>query len=78
MAFSTTARSGRDGPPPAPGVPRAGLNGLFTATVDATEEAVVNCLWAAETTTGREGRTVERLPHEPVLDLLRAHGRLGG
>jgi len=78
VAFSTTARSGRDGPPPAPGVPRAGLNGLFTATVDATEEAVVNCLWAAETTTGREGRTVERLPHEPVLDLLRAHGRLGG
>jgi D-aminopeptidase len=78
IAFSTTARSGRGDPPPAPGVSGSGLNALFTATVDATEEAVVNCLWAAETTTGREGRVVEGLPHGPVLDLLRENRRLSG
>jgi D-aminopeptidase len=76
VAFSTSARAGRDEPPPAPGVANAELNPLFAATVDATEEAVVNCLWAAETTTGRDGRTIERLPHEPVLELLAEHRRL--
>ena len=40
--------------------------------MDATEESVLNALWKAETTTGREGRVVERLPHEPVLELLRS------
>ena len=31
---------------------------------------MLNALWAAETTSGRDGRVVERLPHEPVLELL--------
>ena len=48
----------------------APLDDLFQAAVDATEEAVLNALWCAETTSGREGRTVEALPHEPVLELL--------
>jgi D-aminopeptidase len=52
------------------------MDPLFTATVDATEEAVLNCLWSAETTTGREGRTIEALPHDDVLELLERHGRL--
>jgi D-aminopeptidase len=52
------------------------LDGLFAAVVDATEEAVLNALWAAETTAGREGRVVEALPHEPVLDALRAARRI--
>jgi D-aminopeptidase len=52
------------------------MDRLFAATVDATEEAVLNCLWSAETTTGREGRTVEALPHDEVLELLERHGRL--
>ena len=33
---------------------------------------------AAETTQGRDGRVIERLPHEPVLEQLARHGRLGG
>ena len=37
---------------------------------------MLNALWRAETTTGRDGRVVERLPHEPVLELLASHGRL--
>ena len=76
VALSTTARAGRDDPPPPPGLSNVDLNLLFEATVDATEEAVVNCLWAAETTHGRAGRVIERLPHEPVLELLARHGRL--
>jgi D-aminopeptidase len=75
VALSTTARAPRDEPPP-PTLADAELNPLFLATVDATEEAVLNALWAAETTPGREGRVVQRLPHEPVLELLGAHGRL--
>ena len=53
------------------------LDPLFEAAVDATEEAVLNALWHAETTTGREGRVAEALPHDDVLELLRTHGRLG-
>jgi D-aminopeptidase len=52
------------------------INPFFTAVVDATEEAVVNCLWAATDTDGREGRLIKALPHEPVLALLRDHGRV--
>jgi D-aminopeptidase len=76
-AFSTTARVARGGPA-RPALPDGGLDPLFSATVDATEEAVLNALWAAETTSGRDGRVFERLRHEPVLELLAAHGRLGG
>ncbi len=56
-----------------PGVP---LDGLFQACVEATEEAVVNALWAATDMTGRDGSVFRALPHEPVLELLRAAGRL--
>jgi D-aminopeptidase len=52
------------------------LNPFFAAVVDATEESVLNSLWAAEDTTGREGRVIRAFPREPVLDLLRREGRL--
>jgi D-aminopeptidase len=69
LAFSTSREGGEsDGRPP--------VNELFEATVEATEEAVLNALWAAPEVTGREGRVVPALPHEPVLALLREHGRL--
>ncbi|MDQ2983652.1 MAG: P1 family peptidase [Actinomycetota bacterium] len=57
-------------------IPDGGLDPLFTATVDATEEAVVNALWAAGDMTGREGRIVRGLPHDDVLQLLEQHDRL--
>ena len=38
---------------------------------------MLNALWAAPDVTGRRGRTVPGLPHEAVLELLRAQGRLG-
>jgi hypothetical protein len=37
---------------------------------------VVNALWAAETTAGRDGRVAHALPHDAVLELLEAHRRL--
>jgi D-aminopeptidase len=52
------------------------LDPLFTATVDATEEAVLNALWSAERVVGGEGRAAEALPHDDVVALLRAHQRL--
>jgi len=44
------------------------LGSLFWAAIEATEEAIVNALVAAETMTGRDGITAFVLPH----DLLRA------
>ena len=52
------------------------LNRFFGAVVDATEESVLNSLWAAEDVEGREGRVIRALPHEPVLGLLRTAGRI--
>ena len=58
-------------------LPDAELDSLFEATVDATEEAVVNALWHAEMTVGRDGRVAHALPHDAVLELLDGHRRLG-
>jgi D-aminopeptidase len=77
LAFSTTARAPRGEPTP-PTLSGGDLDPLFTATVEATEEAVVNALWTAERTEGRDGRIVERLPHAEVLDCLTRHGRIPG
>jgi D-aminopeptidase len=57
-------------------VPDRDLNPLFAATVDAAEEAVLNALWSAEDVAGRDGRLVRALPHDEVVGLLTAHGRL--
>ena len=53
------------------------LDPLFTATVEATEEAVLNALWAAPEVVGRELRVAPALPHDRVLTLLEEHGRVG-
>jgi len=79
LAFSTATAARVDAPPlrlTRASVPDGHLDPLFSATVEATEEAVLNALWAAVDTTGREGRVVRALPREPVLALLREHGRL--
>jgi D-aminopeptidase len=52
------------------------LDPLFEATVEATEEAIVNALVAAETMTGRDGITAHRLPHDRVVAIMRKYGRL--
>jgi D-aminopeptidase len=49
-----------------------GINRLFEATVDATEEAVLNALLAATTTTGRNGRVMHAVSHDRLKSLLAA------
>jgi len=46
---------------------------LFLAVIEATEEAIYNSLFRATTTTGR-GKTVEALPLDRTLEILRKHG----
>jgi L-aminopeptidase/D-esterase-like protein len=57
-------------------LPNERLNPLFEATVQATEEAIVNALVAAETMTGVDGRTVIALPHDRLQEVLMEYGRL--
>jgi D-aminopeptidase len=45
-------------------LPNARMTPFFQATVEATEEAIVNALVAAETMTGRDGVIAHRLPHD--------------
>lgn len=52
------------------------LDDLFEATVQATEEAVVNAMVAAKTMTGINGHTVEALPHDRLRELLKKYNRL--
>ena len=57
-------------------VPWVSLDPFFEAVAQATEEAVLNALWAAPDVQGREGRIVRGLPHDELLELLRARGVL--
>jgi len=51
------------------------MSPLFLAVIEATEEAIYNSLFRATTITGR-GRTVEALPIDRTLEILRKHGAL--
>jgi D-aminopeptidase len=52
------------------------MSPLFLAVIEATEEAIYNSLFRAQTTTGRGGLTVEALPLERTLEILRKHNAL--
>jgi L-aminopeptidase/D-esterase-like protein len=49
---------------------------LFEATVEATEEAIINAMVAAETMVGRDGNRSEALPHDQLQEILRRYNRL--
>lgn len=49
---------------------------LFQAAAEATEEAIINSLFAAETVKARNGMTIEALPVEKTLEILRKYNRL--
>ena len=57
-------------------LPNDNINALFAATVQATEEAILNALLAAETMTGADGVRVTALPRDRLLAALRKYGRL--
>jgi D-aminopeptidase len=52
------------------------LDLLFQAVAEATEEAIINSLFAAETVKPKRGLTVEALPVGETLDILRKYNRL--
>jgi D-aminopeptidase len=49
---------------------------LFLAVIEATEEAILNSLFAAETTKGYQGHTIEKLPIPKVLEILKKYGKV--
>jgi len=57
-------------------LPNDSLDPVFLATVQATEEAVINAMVAADTMTGINGHTVIALPHDRLREVLRKHDRL--
>ena len=57
-------------------LPNAQMGALFEATVQATEEAVINALVAAETMTGIDGHKVIALPHDRMREVLQRHNLL--
>jgi L-aminopeptidase/D-esterase-like protein len=57
-------------------LPNDRIDPLFAATVQATEEAIINALVAAETMEGIDGRVVRALPHDRLREILRRYGRL--
>ena len=76
VAFSTTYRPGEGA---GRGVTRASSSRtasthIFIAAIDATEEAVLNALCMATTTTGRHGHVIDALPLDETRELLKHYG----
>jgi D-aminopeptidase len=57
-------------------LPNDSLDPIFLATVQATEEAVVNAMVAADTMTGVDNHTVIALPHDRLREVLKEYNRL--
>jgi D-aminopeptidase len=78
VAFSThpgvrRTAAARQAPVPVEELPNEAVSPLFEAVVEATEEAVINALFAAEPMEGHRGR-IEALPIERVIELRRGGG----
>lgn len=78
LAFSTAnpGTDGASGPTTVEMLPNGGLNPLFEATIQATEEAILNSLIGAETMIGADYIRVQALPHERLREILRRYNRL--
>ncbi|MDQ3928971.1 MAG: P1 family peptidase, partial [Chloroflexota bacterium] len=53
-----------------------GMTPLFEATIQATEEAIINALVAGETMVGRDNHRVVGLPHDRLVEVLRKYNRI--
>jgi D-aminopeptidase len=56
-------------------LPNAAITPLFWGAIEATEEAILNALVAAETMVGRDGITAHALPHDRLVDVMTKYGR---
>ncbi len=70
LAFGTGMRLDRDQAPDRTPLSGRGIDPLFAAVVEAAEEAVLNSMFGAPTTVGRDGNTSESLHSDDVLALL--------
>jgi D-aminopeptidase len=57
-------------------VPNDEMNPLFEATVQATEEAIINAMVGARTMTGADNHTAIELPHDRLREVLKKYNRL--
>ena len=78
LAFSTANADAAkpDGTPSLVMLPNDRIDPLFQATIDATEEAVVSAMLAAQTMTGADGIRVFGLPGDRVVAALRKYNRM--
>lgn len=78
LAFSTAnpSVSARNGLQQIEMLPNDEITPLFDATIQATEEAILNAMVSAKTMTGINGRTIHALPHDRVRELLVKYNRL--
>jgi D-aminopeptidase len=78
LAFSTANRGAAsgEGTPALVMLPNDRIDPLFQATIDATEEAVVNAMLAAQTMTGADGIRVFGLPGDRVVAALKKYNRM--
>jgi L-aminopeptidase/D-esterase-like protein len=78
IAFSTAnPRAARpSGLPQLTMLPNDRMDALFAATVEATEEAIVNALVAAETMTGADNHKAVAIPHDRLREVLKKYNRL--
>lgn len=78
IAFSTAnpGAAAAKGPATVTMLPNDELNPVFEAAVQATEEAIVNAMIAAETMTGVDGHKVFALPHDRLRAALKKYNRL--
>jgi len=56
-------------------LPDTAISPLFWGAIEATEEAILNALVAAQTMTGRDGITAHALPHDRLLETMTRYGR---
>jgi D-aminopeptidase len=77
IAFSTANphADAEPGPNTVKVVSNERISPLFTATVEATEEAIVNAMVGAKTMTGVDGHTVIALPHDQLQEVLKKYRR---
>lgn len=77
IAFSTANPHADKGPGPNTvlTVSNERISPIFSATVEATEEAIVNAMVGAQTMTGVDGHTVIAIPHDRLKDVLKKYNR---
>ena len=49
---------------------------IFMATIEATEEAIINSLFAAHDTPTHDGRVIKALPLDKVMEMMREHKKI--